>query len=151
MEAPLHRETHGSGFVLLLVRGVAQSGCLQLLFSAVCSIYQSVPLCDTAKTLLPCLRKGPSFWWLERKPWLARRGMGMEHPKPTGILVCTCSPFLCLFLVALLYNILLLLRRPTCFTDGVVSAEVSLESQSRDLAQSESVFQGRIRPSAVLA
>lgn len=41
--------------------------------------YQSVPLCDTTKTPLPCLRKGPSFLpggWKERNGW---QGGEWEH------------------------------------------------------------------------
>lgn len=94
--------------------------------------YQSVPLCDTTKKLLPCLRKGPSFLVIGKKAMAGKEGKGNVASKTHWYLVCTCSPFLCLFFMALLYNILLLLKKPTCFTESVFSAEVSLESQGSE-------------------
>lgn len=74
----------------------------------------------------------PSGGWKESNGW--QGGEWECTSKTHWYLVCTCSPFLWLFFVALLHSILLLLRRPTCFTDGVISAEVSLESQGRELS-----------------
>lgn len=109
---------------------MALSGCLQLLFSALLPTLTKVSLSVTPPRH-SSLASGRVLGVMGKKAMAGKEGNGNVASK-TPYLICTCSPFLCLFFVTLLYNILLILKKPPHFSDSVSSAEVSLESQGSE-------------------